>query len=251
MNGISLSLLRLSPEMESYLLAPTTVAAWPRAVVPAFPGPVDGVKVSDTMEGVPPSKDDVVERILVNACQSLIDSTHILDELDGKVGDADCGSTIACAAKKVLEMKHELPLADPKSTCRCLASLTGKMMGGSSGVLMSIMFMGMADSFETSGKKDWKEGGANALMDGLKAMMEAGGASRGSRTMLDALLPAAEALLAKGSLSAAKEAAASGAESTKEMVPRAGRAENVPESVWRGVTDPGAQAVAIVFAAIG
>lgn len=250
MNGISLSLLRLSPEIETYLLAPTTVAAWPRAVLPTFPGPVDGVIVLDTMGEVLSSQDDVVEQILVKACQSLIDSKHILDELDGKVGDADCGSTMASAAKKVLEMKHALPLADPKATCRCLASLMGKVMGGSSGVLMSIMFMGMADSFETSGKKDWKGGGAKALMDGLKAMMEAGGAVRGSRTMLDALVPAAEALLANGGLSAAKEAAAGGAESTKDMAPRAGRSENVPESVWRGVTDPGAQAVAIVFAAM-
>ena len=60
-------------------------------------------------------------------------------------------------------------------------------------------------------------------------MMQAGGASAGSRTMLDALLPAAEALVAGKSLAEAAEAAKAGQEATKTMAPRAGRSENVPK----------------------
>jgi len=120
-------------------------------------------------------------------------------------------------------------------------------MGGSSGVLLSLMFMGIAGSLAG---KTWAEAGPEAFMDGLKAMMEAGGAAAGSRTMLDALLPAAEALLAGKGLAGARDAAVAGAEATKEMAPKAGRSENVPESVWRGIVDPGAQAAAIVFSAL-
>merc|ERR1711948_224018 len=104
-------------------------------------------------------------------------------------------------------------------------------MGGSSGVLMSIMFMGMAADFEKSGK-GWKDGGGNAFKHGLNAMMAAGGATTGSRTMLDALVPAADALVAGGGWADAKNAACTGAEATKTMPPRAGRSENVPESAW-------------------
>jgi len=250
MNGASLSLLRLTADLEAYLMAPTDVAAWPKALAPSFPKPVEGIKGLDPMEGVAPSKDEVVAEFLEKICGTLIAAKQQLDELDGKVGDADTGSTMASAASKVLEMKGALPLADPKATCSCISSLLGKTMGGSSGVLMSIMFMGMATSFERAEKKAWSEAGAPAFMDGLQAMMDAGGAAQGSRTMLDALVPAAQALMDGRGLAGAKEAAATGVEATKDMAPRAGRSENVPESVWRGTPDPGAQAAALVFASL-
>merc|ERR1712217_141730 len=113
--------------------------------------------------------------------------------------------------------------------------------------LMAILWSGMATSFEKSSKKTWKEQGPQAFMDGLREMMEAGGANTGSRTMLDALVPAAEALLAGKGFAGAKAAAEEGSLATKIMAPRAGRSENVPESVWKGVEDPGAKAVALVF----
>merc|ERR1712046_476888 len=92
-----------------------------------------------------------------------------------------------------------------------------------------------------------KEQGPKAFMDGLQAMMAAGGAKTGSRTMLDALVPAAEALLADKGFAGAKTAAEEGCTATKTMPPRAGRSENVPESMWKSVEDPGAKAVALVF----
>mmetsp|Transcript_105135 Transcript_105135/g.327774 ORF Transcript_105135/g.327774 Transcript_105135/m.327774 type:complete len:204 (-) Transcript_105135:90-701(-) len=202
------------------------------------------------MEGVAASKDEEVAQFIRKVCEALIGAKKELDELDGKVGDADCGSTMASAGSKVLEHLDALPLADPKATCSCLSAILGKTMGGSSGVLMSIMFMGMAGSLEQAGKKAWSEAGAQAFMDGLQAMMDAGGAKQGSRTMLDALVPAAKALLEGRGLAGAKEAAVAGAEATKDMVPRAGRSENVPESMWKSVVDPGAQAAAIVFSAV-
>jgi len=250
MNGMSLSLLRLSPELESYLVAPTAVRAWPGALAPVSSVPAKVCKIEDIMNNITASQDEAVKQLMTKVCKALIDAKQELDELDGKVGDADCGSTMASAGGKVLEAIEKLPLADPAATCRCLSSLTGRAMGGSSGVLLSIMFMGMATFLEASGKNSWSESGAKAFMSGLQAMMDAGGAGKGSRTMLDALVPAAEALVAGGGLAAAKTAAVQGAEATKLMPPLAGRSENVPESVWKGVTDPGAQAAVIVFSAI-
>jgi dihydroxyacetone kinase len=81
---------------------------------------------------------------------------------------------------------------------------------------------------------------------------ELGGAARGDRTMLDALLPAAEALQnaantgrsASDALRSAADNAANGARSTANMKPRRGRSSYLGERVL-GHPDPGAEAVAI------
>merc|ERR1739844_185913 len=110
---------------------------------------------------------------------------------------------------------------------------------------------GMANSFgKVSGKATWTDNGAQAFMDGLQKMMQAGGASLGSRTMLDALVPAAEALIAGQGFAGAKVAAEAGCKATQDMAPKAGRSENVPETAWRSCVDPGAKAVATVFAVL-
>lgn len=237
MNGISLSLLPYSSQLAPWILAPCC-GAWPKAVAPQFPSPAP-VQVKDCFEGVSPSSDENVKGILEKACKALIEAKAELDRLDSKVGDADCGSTMAKAASSILEKQGQLPMADPKAFCACLSDLLGKTMGGSSGVLLSIMFMGMSSHLD--GSNDWSSGPA-ALKAGLQAMMDAGGAAPGARTMLDALVPAADALVEQKGLAGAAVAAKEGTEKTKSMKPKAGRSENVPESVLKGVPDPGAKA---------
>jgi dihydroxyacetone kinase len=81
-------------------------------------------------------------------------------------------------------------------------------------------------------------------------MMFYGGANRGDRTMLDALLPAVEALEAGGDLTAAADAARSGAAATAGMTKaRAGRSSYLGSKDLTGVVDPGAAAVAAAFKA--
>ena len=80
-------------------------------------------------------------------------------------------------------------------------------------------------------------------------MQRYGGAAPGDRTMLDALLPAL-AQLPSGPGEAAA-AAGDGAAATAGMGRASvGRSAYVPASHLLGVTDPGAEAVAVVFAAI-
>lgn len=246
MNGISLSLLPYSSQLAPWIQAPVACSAWPKAVAPQFPEPAP-VKVKDCFEGVSPSSDENVKAILEKACKALIEAKAELDRLDSKVGDADCGSTMAKAASSILEKQEQLPMADPKAFCACLSDLLGKTMGGSSGVLLSIMFMGMSSHLD--GSNSWSSGPA-ALKAGLQAMMDAGGAAPGARTMLDALVPAADALVEQKGLAGAAAAAKEGTEKTKSMKPKAGRSENVPESVLKGVPDPGAKAAELVFAAL-
>jgi dihydroxyacetone kinase len=89
-----------------------------------------------------------------------------------------------------------------------------------------------------------------ALEQGIARMQEYGGARIGDRTMLDAWVPAIEALRT-GDVVAAARAASEGAARTATMTRAgAGRSSYVREEVLRDVPDPGAVAVAEVFAAL-
>lgn len=117
-------------------------------------------------------------------------------------------------------------------------------MGGTSGVLLEIFFTAAARSI-AQGKQ---------LPEGLEAGVEAvefyGGASVGSRTMIDALRPAIGALTSGATLAAVAAAARGGADSTVSMTASAGRANWVGQESYQGVPDPGAAAVAIVLEAM-
>lgn len=96
-----------------------------------------------------------------------------------------------------------------------ISKILAREMGGSSGVLLSIMFSSMANSLKSGDKSLVK-----ALDAGIKSIQEYGGASKGDRTMLDALIPASEAGAANSTASAKElatqmsEAATKGAEAT-------------------------------------
>jgi len=91
---------------------------------------------------------------------------------------------------------------------------------------------------------DW----ASALGRGVERMQHYGGAARGDRTLLDALLPAIDALAEGADLTEAARRARAGADATRQMThANAGRAAYVRESALRDVTDPGAEAVARVW----
>jgi dihydroxyacetone kinase len=81
-------------------------------------------------------------------------------------------------------------------------------------------------------------------------MQEIGGARLGDRTMVDALHPALLAL--DGGLPAATAAARTGADLTATMrIAKAGRASYVSADKLGGHADPGAEAVARLFEALG
>jgi dihydroxyacetone kinase len=115
-----------------------------------------------------------------------------------------------------------------------------RTMGGSSGVLLAIFFAAASQSAD----KGWQA----ALQAGLDRMMAHGGAKPGDRTMIDALLPALNALSKSSSISAAAKAARTGANATAKMTrARAGRSSYVSADKLKGVNDPGAEAVALLL----
>lgn len=243
MKGLSVSALPLTGEMERMLLDEVGPAAWPRGRRVADVAPL--ALPSMTKRGAPPSADPARRALVTAACSALIASEAELDALDAKVGDGDTGSTFATAARALLADVDSLPFADGAALCASIGERLSVVMGGSSGVLLVIGLSAMGVAL--GGAPSWP----GALHEGVRRIQRYGGAVEGDRTMLDALLPAARAFEETGSLGAAAEAAAKGAERTASMLAaRAGRASYVPSEALRGVPDPGAVAMARVLRAV-
>ncbi|TPL98654.1 dihydroxyacetone kinase subunit DhaK [Mesorhizobium sp. B2-3-10] len=242
MNGFSLSLIRLDAAREAALLAPVGPHAWMPAKPLVAPAVVPIAKAAGQCAAHRASQDAGTRRLIVTVCDKLISLEAALNGLDAKAGDGDTGSTVATGARSILDRLDTLPLADPAATLGAVGDILSASMGGSSGVLLSIFFTAAGRAL------DGGAGVPKALLAGLERMTFYGGAKPGDRTMIDALEPALKALDGKG-LGDAAAAARRGAEATAAMEKaKAGRSAYVGAGL-QGVVDPGAHAVAEVFAA--
>ncbi|WPG21414.1 dihydroxyacetone kinase subunit DhaK [Kosakonia cowanii] len=246
MKGFSLSLLRLTDEFEQALCAEVQTVGWQKPVAFA-PMKTQPHKAVYTGLEIEPSDNPQVKALVGTAAQTLIDLENRLNALDAKVGDGDTGSTFAEGAREIKRLleQNALPLNNTAQLLQLIGERLATVMGGSSGVLMSIFFTAAGQAVHNATPFP------DALLLGLKQMKHYGGADLGDRTLIDALQPALEALRDRG-LAAATDAAQKGAESTATMQKAgAGRSSYVNSENLEGVTDPGAVAIAEVFAAIG
>lgn len=245
MKGFSLSVLKLTPDFERALQADVETVGWLKPVAFAPVKTVKHSKVYDDLD-IRPSDNPTVAARVSQIVQTLIQLENRLNALDAKVGDGDTGSTFALGARDIADLldKGELPLNNSAQLLQLVGDRLATVMGGSSGVLMSIFFTAAGQSLLRG------DALADALLKGLAQMKQYGGADLGDRTLIDALQPALEALRDKD-LPAAAHAAKAGAEKTASMQKAgAGRASYVNSQNLAGVTDPGAVAVADVFAAL-
>ncbi|MEU3018775.1 MULTISPECIES: DAK2 domain-containing protein [unclassified Nocardiopsis] len=179
------------------------------------------------------------ERVVTDASE--------LTELDRRAGDGDFGWNISTALKRARAgLTGDTPAGVFQSVSDAfLAS------GGTSGPLFGLWFgrlgAGPAASWAVSDL-------AGAFETATGAVRRLGRAEVGHKTMVDAMVPATEALAASVSPSwrvavgEAAVAARAGAESTSGMVARRGRASYLGERAQE-VLDPGAVAVAWFFEA--
>lgn len=245
MKGFSLSVLKLTPDFGRALQADVETVGWLKPVAFAPVKTVKHSKVYDDLD-IRPSDNPTVAARVSQIVQTLIQLENRLNALDAKVGDGDTGSTFALGARDIADLldKGELPLNNSAQLLQLVGDRLAMVMGGSSGVLMSIFFTAAGQSLQRG------DALADALLKGLAQMKQYGGADLGDRTLIDALQPALEALRDKD-LPAAAHAAKAGAEKTASMQKAgAGRASYVNSQNLAGVTDPGAVAVADVFAAL-
>ena len=196
---------------------------------------------------------EALRQALVSASDAVIAAEPLLTRTDTVIGDGDHGITVK---RGFSVLKKELAEGRSGSPCAlfhaCGISLL-KSMGGSSGVLFGTLFIGGLAEIDGLAELD-----GNALRaylsGGIRAVLKRGKARAGDKTMADALLYAEEYMqhLPPGEtgveqvLRAAAEGAREGAEQTKGMLPRLGRARNFREQAL-GVPDPGALSVSILL----
>ena len=152
-----------------------------------------------------------------------------LNALDAATGDGDHGA----AMRRGLEA---VAAAEPGTAARAFRGAAG----GASGTLFGALVGGLEAAL--AGEKDLP----SALTHAAGQVAKLGMAKQGDKTMLDALIPAAEAAGAapnRDAAHAAVEAARRGAEATTRMTARRGRARYV-ENGGVGHEDAGARSVA-------
>lgn len=245
MKGFSLSLLKLNDLFEKAINENVQTLGWQKPVrfAPLKTQPTSAIH--DRVEYTPSANAQVAGYVAA-VTDTLIQLENRLNALDAKVGDGDTGSTFAQGARDIAQLlaSDKLPLNDLPTLLMLVGERLATVMGGSSGVLMSIFFTAAGQKLHDGQPLP------AALLSGLAQMKHYGGADLGDRTLIDALQPALEALQ-KGDLQAAAKAAQQGAEATAKMEKAgAGRSSYVNKENLDGVTDPGAVAVAEVFSAV-
>ncbi|AIJ11802.1 MULTISPECIES: dihydroxyacetone kinase subunit DhaL [Streptomyces] len=169
-----------------------------------------------------------------------------LTALDSPIGDADHGSNLQrgfTAVAATLEKEApDTPGAVLILAGRQLISTVGGASGPLYGTLLRRTGKALGDSPEVSADQL-----AEALRAGVDAVRTLGGAAPGDKTMVDALVPAVEAL--GDSFAAARTAAVEGAEATTPLQARKGRASYLGERSI-GHQDPGATSSALLFVAL-
>ena len=240
MHGFSVTLYPADEEELALLSRPVPLRAWPGC---ARLGAVATVPLPDGLAPIrpTPSAHPETEAFLHRCCRVLIAAEADLNALDAKAGDGDTGTTLAAAARALEGAMDRLPLADHTQLYRAIGQELSQTMGGSSGVLLAIFFAAAGDAASSGHTM------RGALTVGLDRMQEVGGARPGDRTMIDALGPALGAL--GSGMGAAAAAAREGADRTAGMrAARAGRASYLSAEQLEGHADPGAEAVARLFA---
>ncbi|MET7389279.1 dihydroxyacetone kinase subunit DhaL [Streptomyces sp. NPDC005529] len=169
-----------------------------------------------------------------------------LTDLDSPIGDADHGSNLQrgfVAVAATLEKEApDTPGAVLTTAGRQLISTVGGASGPLYGTLLRRTGKALGDAGEVS-----QEQLADALRAGVDAVMALGGAAPGDKTMIDALVPAVDAL--SESFGAAKAAAEEGAAATTPLQARKGRASYLGERSI-GHQDPGATSASLLIGAL-
>jgi dihydroxyacetone kinase len=187
--------------------------------------------------------------------REVVAGAPMLNELDAKAGDGDLGVTMATAARIVTDLLPDLEhrtVADVLKTC---GAAIARGAPSTSGTLVATGLL-RAARVAGEGNSDAVSVLAQALDAALAGIQERGKAEVGSKTMLDALVPAVAAVRLAGdngasmesAIAAAAAAAEKGAGSTTSMQPCHGRAGWLADRS-AGHEDAGARLVAIMLAA--
>ncbi|KAF2770996.1 Dak1-domain-containing protein [Teratosphaeria nubilosa] len=242
--------------------AETKAPAWPRngyanTSIPQANGQATAESALDVAAQKGPKVDPaVIESALRRASEAAIKAEPDITRWDIQMGDGDCGEAVESMCKGILA-KLDSGLAESGNLFHILDEVESAVeeVGGTLGAIISIvlasytsnfrlMYAKNENSFEMSTKS-----ASQAAGQALKNLMGYTSARQGGRTVMDTLIPFCETFEKTSDLLNAVEAAEKGAESTKGMKAKFGRAtylgEQGAETQQDSPPDPGAMAAAI------
>lgn len=193
---------------------------------------------------------DDFKRMLNRALQQIKARENEFSQLDAVIGDGDHGTAIVTAfsaAVKAAEKGVEF-----KAMLNDMGFAVMLETSGSTSTLLGSFFLGMGDG--SSGSELDANGVKSLFASGLANVQKQTKAKPGDKTMMDALVPAVEAIQACTSetiaemLKAGADAALKGAEATVALKANFGRARNYGERSV-GYADSGATSWSCMFAA--
>jgi dihydroxyacetone kinase-like protein len=151
--------------------------------------------------------------------------------------------------QKALEKLQSAQQPDPGAVLKTVAMALVSSVGGAAGPLYGTLFLQMGTALAGQTEVDLPTYAA-AWRKGMEGVQSRGKAQPGDKTMLDALLPAVEALEQAsdldGGLSAAAAAAEQGMNATTPLIARKGRASYLGERS-KDHQDPGATSTYYLF----
>lgn len=263
MAGCSISLLKLDDQRLERLDAETKAPAWPNTQAARRISGREHIVVfaQHTKEKEPASITaaalEYLQEAVLKVATALENAEPHLTELDRCVGDGDLGQSLARGALAAREVLSSSTIQNEADLLSKLGEALRSKIGGTSGPLYAVFLLRAARALSHLHHRPSALEWSNAWAAGCDAIMELGGAQLGDRTMLDALLPAADSFsnaLQKGiafkeAWQFAITAAEEGATKTASMHPRMGRSSYLGERAL-GTPDPGAVAISVLLKAL-
>lgn len=255
MAGVSLTLVWVDDELLKFWQDPADTPAF--RVGNMAPAEVDDRELNVTAEEVRVEQpgSEASQKLageVVSVLERIADLLHEkepeLGKIDAVAGDGDHGIGMARGSKAAVETARRLA-GEGGGAATVLAGAGDSWSasaGGTSGALWGALLTAFG---RVLGDEAGDTNLAEAAAAGLEAVTRLGGAHVGDKTMVDAFVPAVEALQNQGDWRAATEAARKGAESTKDLVAKVGRARPLGEKSL-GTPDAGATSLAMIFEVI-
>ncbi|MGE5462328.1 MAG: dihydroxyacetone kinase subunit DhaL [Syntrophothermus sp.] len=190
--------------------------------------------------------------------KSVLENEQYFSELDGVVGDADFGYSIARGFEKVLQEWENLDHSLPGNFLKKIATVIMGSVGGVSGSIWGTSFLRAGGSLGTKTAAEIQRADVIAMFRAaIEGIKKRGNTDLGDKTLLDALVPAVDQLEksfrdGKDTATALEEAALvarESAEATRPMIAKKGRAAYTGERSI-GTLDAGAVAMAVLFEAV-
>ncbi len=200
----------------------------------------------------------VIAQSLIHVAKKVEENKDYLCELDGEVGDGDHGVSMTIGMRAVARaMKGFDESVAPSEVFQTAAEAYADDVGATIGPLYEAAFAAAATSAanknELNNISDWAE-----LYEAMAISIQLlGKAELGDKTMLDSFFPAVDhikSLSTKGgslsdALASTAKAALDAAITTKDLIPKKGRAARLGERAI-GFQDAGATSLAIILQGI-